>query len=107
MRRNAPPSRNPIVGGIHRVTPWASAISIDGASSDQKLAAIMTPAAKPIIESRRRWLTLRVTNTIEAPRAVTIQVNPPARRDWTTGERPSNHGARPPSIRGGTVRATA
>ncbi len=56
-------------------------MSMDGASSDQKLAAIMTPAANPIIASRRRWFTRRVKKTTDAPSAVTPQVNPPASSD--------------------------
>ena len=42
-----------------------------GESSDQKEAAIMMPAAKPIAMSSRRLLTLRKKKTVAAPRAVT------------------------------------
>lgn len=42
---------NPIAAVSHGVCPNFSAIWIPGASSDQKLAAIMTPAANPSMES--------------------------------------------------------
>ena len=45
-----------------------------GASSDQKLAAIMTPAAKPSIASSSLRLTVLKKKTTAAPRAVTPQV---------------------------------
>ena len=80
-RRKTPPSKKPTVGGIQIVTPCASAMSMDGARRDQKLAAIITPAANPNIASNRRWLTCRLTNTMDAPSAVTNHVNPPARSD--------------------------
>jgi hypothetical protein len=45
-----------------------------GARRDQKLAAIITPAAKPSIASRTFLFIVLKKNTIAAPRAVTPQV---------------------------------
>ena len=48
-RRNSAPSRKPTSGGTHFRPPYpsCSAISIDGCSRLQKLAASITPAARP------------------------------------------------------------
>ncbi len=73
-QRNAPPRRNPTVAGNQAGNPWAREISIAGARSDQKLAAIITPAAKPIIESRTTRFMSRKRKTTLAPSAVTAQV---------------------------------
>ena len=62
-----------------------SDISIAGASSDQKLAAIMMPAANPSMASSSRLLTSRVRKTPAAPSAVTPQVKRVARRACVTG----------------------
>lgn len=51
-RRNTPPAMNPAAAGSQAGQPRSAAIAIDGASSDQKLAAIITPPAKPSITSR-------------------------------------------------------
>jgi hypothetical protein len=51
-----------------------------GASSDQKLAAIMTPPANPSIVSRNLRPVDRVKKTTAAPRAVAPQVKQPAIR---------------------------
>lgn len=64
---------------------------MDGASRDQKLAAIMTPAANPIIASSNRRFTRRVKKTRAAPNAVTSQVKHPANNDWYTGDKRLNH----------------
>ena len=56
-----------------RVLP--SAISMAGARSDQKLAAIMTPAAKPSMLSSIFRFTFLVIKTTAAPRAVKNHVN--------------------------------
>jgi hypothetical protein len=58
---------------------------MDGASSDQKLAAIMTPAANASIASRSLRSTYLVPNTSAAPSAVTPQVNVVARNACNTG----------------------
>ncbi len=50
-----------------------------GAKRDQKLAAIMTPAAKPSMASSKRLFTCRARNTPAAPSAVNPQVNMVAR----------------------------
>src|SRR5699024_11114582 len=60
-------------------------MSIAGASKDQKLAAIITPPAKPNMLSRNLWLIFFVINTSEAPRAVITQVNSDAIIVWTNG----------------------
>jgi hypothetical protein len=65
-------------------------MSMDGRRSDQKLAAIITPAANPIMTSRSRRFTLRVRKTTEAPKAVTNQVKDPASRDCNRGDKPPN-----------------
>ena len=72
--RNAP-SRNPTAAGIHGIMPSSSDMAMEGASSDQKLAAIITPAAKPSMTSRARREGWRARNTTAAPRAVTLHVN--------------------------------
>ena len=41
------PRVNPISAGAHAIFPCASAMSMDGMSSDHMDAAIMTPAANP------------------------------------------------------------
>ena len=53
-----------------------------GASSDQKLAAIMTPAAKPSMASSTRRLMVLKPNTRLAPSAVTNQVNSVPSSAW-------------------------
>ena len=67
--------------------PISSASAIDGASSDQKLAAIMTPAANPSDRSSSRRLTVLVKKTTDAPIAVTPQVKRLASSAWVTGDR--------------------
>jgi hypothetical protein len=64
-----------------------SAISIAGASSDQKLAAIITPAAKPSIASNTLRFTALVKKTPARPRAVSPHVNSVAKSACATGER--------------------
>lgn len=54
--------------------PICPAMAIPGASNDQKLAAIITPAAKPSIESMNFRLTVFVKKTSAAPSAVTPHV---------------------------------
>jgi hypothetical protein len=51
---------------------------MDGANNDQNDAAIMTPAAKPLMTSRTFRLTDLKKNTNEAPMMVHPQVNKPA-----------------------------
>lgn len=55
--------------------PSVPASSMAGESSDQKEAAVITPAAKPSMESSTVLLTSRKKNTSAAPSAVTDQVN--------------------------------
>ena len=61
-----------------------SALSIAGCKSDQKLAAIITPEAKPSIKFIVLGLGLRKQNTLAAPRAVNAQVPSVARSASTT-----------------------
>jgi hypothetical protein len=62
---------------------------MDGARSDQKLAAIMTPAANPSIASSSLRLTFFVPNTSAAPSAVNPHVKHVAMRACTTGDKPA------------------
>ncbi len=73
--KNAPPLKKPTKAGTHGVVLLSSAISIAGFSSDQKLAAIITPAANPNIEFKIRLSIVLKKKTIDAPNAVTPQVN--------------------------------
>ncbi len=73
--KNAPPERKPTIAGTQGIEPFAVAISIEGLSSDQKLAAIITPAAKPNIEFKIRLSIVLKKNTMDAPKAVIDQVN--------------------------------
>ncbi len=54
--------------------PRASALSMAGCSSDQKLAATMTPAEKPSIRFSAFVSGVLKKTTVAAPRAVTSQV---------------------------------
>ena len=74
-----------MTGGTHEGRAPASESSIAGASSDQKLAAIMTPAAKPNIASNSLRGTFFVPKTRAAPAAVIPHVNIVARSACTTG----------------------
>jgi len=78
--RNAPPSKNPITAGSHGISPIDSDNSMAGESKDQKLAAIITPAAKPSIESRTFLLISLKKKTIAAPSAVIPQVKRVAKK---------------------------
>jgi len=62
---------------------------MDGAKSDQKLAAIMTPAANPSMASSSLRSTFFVPNTSDAPSAVNPHVKHVARRACTTGGSPA------------------
>ena len=72
--KNIAPPKNPIAATNHAGNDEFSAISIAGANKDQKLAAIITPAANPSIVLRTRWLISLKKNTIAAPSAVSAQV---------------------------------
>jgi len=62
-----------------------SLISIAGSNNDQKLAAIITPAAKPNIEFKIFSFIDLKKKTIAAPSAVTNQVNRVAINASNTG----------------------
>jgi hypothetical protein len=68
-----------------------SDMSIAGANSDQKLAAIITPAAKPSMASRTFLLMVLKKKTTPAPAAVTAQVKQVANSAWMMGFKPLNH----------------
>jgi len=72
---------------------------VEDRTSDQKLAAIITPAAKPSIESMSAWPTRRVMKTSAAPRAVTSHVSAPARIACAIGSSAPNHSAAPDTDR--------
>src|SRR5688572_3042818 len=69
------PARKPTSGGTHLTMPISSARAMAGLSSDQKLAAIMTPAVKPRAASSALGLTSLKKKTAPAPMAVRAQVN--------------------------------
>ena len=68
------PARKPTSGGIHLTMPISSERAMAGLSSDQKLAAIMTPAVKPSAASSALGLTSLKKKTAPAPMAVRPQV---------------------------------
>src|ERR671912_672390 len=69
------PARKPTSGGTHLTMPISSARAMAGLSSDQNLAAIMTPAVKPRAASSALGLTSLKKKTAAAPMAVRAQVN--------------------------------
>ena len=75
-----------------------------GASSDQKLAAIMTPAANPSIASSSLRGTFLVPNTSAAPSAVIPHVKHVARSACTTGDNPVKRSIIAPLLRAFPVR---
>jgi hypothetical protein len=89
--KKAPPNKNPIAAGNHAISPFASDISMAGFNRDQKLAAIITPAAKPSIEFNNRLSMVLKKNTIAAPNAVTPHVKSVAKSAKNTGLYLSNH----------------
>jgi hypothetical protein len=69
------PAANPTAAGIQLHPGYSlSEISMEGASSDQKLAATITPPVNPSIGSRTERCMVRKKKTMEAPKAVTNQV---------------------------------
>jgi hypothetical protein len=90
--RKIPPIARPIAAGNQAGSvPCTLVISIAGTSSDQKLAAIITPAAKPIIPLKSFWFTSRATKQTAAPSGVRVHVKIPARNAWFTGPSDRNH----------------
>ena len=68
--KNAMPSRNPTAAG-RNLSLYPFAISIDGISSDQTEAAIITPEAKPSSSfSSFSFILFFIRNTIAAPSVV-------------------------------------
>jgi hypothetical protein len=80
LQRKTPPARKPMAGGIQGIPPVASVRAMAGARSDQKEAAIITPAAKPSMPSRSLRLTVRKKKTQAAPAAVSSQVKRQAQK---------------------------
>ena len=73
-----PPNKKPIAAGNQAGKLPSLPYSIEGCNNDQKLAAIIIPAAKPCIEVNMRSLTDLNTNTAAAPNAVSSHVIIPA-----------------------------
>ncbi|MDP7312265.1 MAG: hypothetical protein QF831_02370 [Candidatus Thalassarchaeaceae archaeon] len=86
-----PPNINPTRAGnqIGRVLP--SDNSRAGARRDQKLAAIITPAANPSIPSKTFRFGSLKNKTKAAPAAVRNQVNSPAIRAYCIGPKLSTN----------------
>src|SRR5690554_5789177 len=91
MNRNSPPPMNPAAATTHGVKPISAARSRPGLISDQKLAAIMTPAAKPSIVSKTFLLMVLKKNTREAPSAVTPHVKSVANSACVVGSNRSKN----------------
>ena len=64
----------PTAAGSHAGVDRSADIWIDGARSDQKLAATMTPPVNPSMTSRTFRFSRRTKKTREAPIAVSAQV---------------------------------
>jgi hypothetical protein len=75
-------------GGTQSGRDPSAESDIEGARSDQKLAAIMTPAANPSIASSALRGTFFAPNTSAAPSAVSPHVNIVATSACTIGDRP-------------------
>jgi len=88
-----------MTGGTHDGNAPASESSIAGARSDQKLAAIITPAAKPNIASNSLRGTFFVPNTNAAPAAVIPHVNNVAKNACKTGGNPAKSSNTAPRLR--------
>jgi hypothetical protein len=78
-------------GGTQGTSPKSSDNDIEGARRDQKLAATMTPAAKPKEASKYLRLTVFVKKTTAAPTAVKPHVKSVAIKAWTTGCKPTRN----------------
>jgi hypothetical protein len=76
--------------GIQACLLACSAISIAGANKLQKLAAIITPAAKPSMLSKTFLFIFLKKNTTEAPKAVTNHVKQVASSACIMGLSPLN-----------------
>lgn len=64
--RKTPPIRKPTTAGTQVGMPFPPEISMAGARSDQKLAAIIIPAAKPREPSSSFLFTFLTMNTAAA-----------------------------------------
>ena len=88
-----------MTGGTQTGSEPPSESSIAGARSDQKLAAIMTPAANPSIASSSLRGTFLVPNTSDAPSAVIPHVKHVARSACRTGGNPAKYPITAPRLR--------
>ena len=79
-----PPPMKPMAAHTHAFRPSDAAISMEGESSDQNEAAIITPPAKPSIASRAVLFIRLNMKTTPAPSAVTLHVNIVASSACTT-----------------------
>lgn len=73
-----PPNKKPIAAGNQAGKLPSLPYSIEGCNKDQKLAAIIMPAANPCIDVSIRLFTDLNINTEAAPNAVSSQVIIPA-----------------------------
>ena len=85
IQRKSAPQTKPRVGIIYTGRDEAAERSIAGCSRDQKLAAIITPAANPSIVFKTFRLTFLKKKTVEAPSAVTNHVKSVAKRAISAG----------------------
>jgi hypothetical protein len=85
IHRKPPPARKPTTAGSQGGVRLPSIMAMAGASKDQKLAAIITPAANPSIITSALRLTCLWKSTPAAPRAVSPQVNRVASKAWRIG----------------------
>ena len=84
---NNPPHIKPIDGNNTLFIPRDVLISIDGASKEKKLAAIITPEDKLNIESKTFLFTFLKKNTIADPKRVINQVNKVAKKAINIGDK--------------------
>ena len=87
IHMNIAPDKNPIVGITQFGRLVFSDNSIDGASKDQKLAAVITPAANPYIDANSfGFISDRKKNTSAEPNAVKANVILPPSSANETGD---------------------
>ena len=74
-KTNNPPIIKPSAGITHGIYPSSTDLSIAGDKSDQKDAAIITPALKPKIVFKTFLFKSLKKQTVKAPKAVIPHVN--------------------------------
>lgn len=81
------PSKKPKTGINHLGKSVSEESSIEGASKDQKLAAVITPAANPYMQAKTFGLiSEKKINTKAEPKLVKVQVISPPNKDKIIGE---------------------